>query len=196
ESLACRRTFNDPLLVTGSLNNLGLVAYALGDYEAARVYHEEALQVRQQFGLEGWLCQSRSNLALTLIRLGELAEAETLAIASLQLAQRQQLKMSKVEVCEVLALIAAQRQQVARAACLLGAATRLRQVFGAPRDGPQEKDVVWLKEMLSTAVDNNPTLWHQNWAIGQQLTLDQMTAIALEDANQPTIHSPATHLSF
>lgn len=194
ESLACRRTFNDPLLVTGSLNNLGLVAYALGDYEAARVYHEEALQVRQRFGLEGWLCQSRANLALTLIRLGRIAEAETLAIASLQLAQRQKLKMSMVEVCEVLALIAAERQQVARAACLLGGTTRLRQVLDAPRDGPQEGDVVWLKEMLSTAVDT--PLWQKNWAIGQQLTLDQLTSIALDETDAPAQPAVANHTSL
>ena len=178
-SLAHRRTLNDPMLVTGALNNLGLTAYASGDYAAARRYHEEALRLRQNLGFEGRIAQSRTNLALALIRLGELPQAEMLLYASIQTAVRQQLKFPIIEASEGLAMIAAVRRQPARAACLLGATTILRERLDGLRDISQDKDVAWVCAQLGPEVTESH-VWQWHWEMGKQYVLEELTALALD----------------
>ena len=179
--MAClekRRSLGDKVILTGVLNNLGLATYALGDYGAARAYHEETLRLRQELGFEGRISQSRTNLALTLVRLGELETAEALAYTSLQTSLRLKLKAAVVEVVEVLAFIAAQRQQVEHAACLLAASEGIRQRMGIPYDKAQESDMAWVRGVLGTAVGGEA--WQKGWACGLYLTREEAAQKALD----------------
>ena len=63
ESLTIRRRFNDRLGLVSTLNNLGVVASDIGDFETARAYYLEALQLARELG-------AQHNVAGLLVNLG------------------------------------------------------------------------------------------------------------------------------
>lgn len=179
EALVQRRAAKDQVGIANALNNLGLAAHALSNYAAAAAHHQEALHMRQAQGLEGWLSQSYANLALALLRLGQTDAAEEMACAATRLSMRLGIPLAAVEAAEILALAAATRQQVGRAAHLLAAGKALREKADALHDSAQEADIAWALGLLGTAVGSDE--WQQNWVTGSTWTVEQLVDYALNE---------------
>jgi tetratricopeptide repeat protein len=139
ESLRLRRHVGNLYGIGVSLNSLALLSGLTGDLDAARRLGEEALGLRWDLG-------DRRGIGGSLLCLGRLASwgrdlerAEHLARESLVIGSELDNRLGIACCLELLAEVAFQQAQQARAARLLGAAAAERTSIGAPRP-PLERD--------------------------------------------------------
>ncbi len=137
ESLALARDAGDPGEVAESLGCLGEAAYHLGDLEGAARCLVEASAIARQAGrtdIEAWELGGLANVAR---RQGDLASATALQRRALTmqttLGDRRQIGIS----LQHLAQLHASAGRGEPAARLLGAATSLRELIGAPQPAPE-----------------------------------------------------------
>jgi len=177
ECLRLRRAHGSVEGMAVTMNNLGLVALHAGAHERAAELLGQALALYQQLG-------NASGIAVVLNNLGRLAVTKDASDRAVQLC-RDSLRLLQemgdlhdiAECLEVMAAAEARRQEVTRAARLLGAAAALRESTGAPlppverhmRDTTLEAIVTTLGEAEAQA----------ECARGRALTISQMLAYAL-----------------
>lgn len=178
ESLAISRELEDTYGIAHALSILSVNAYEQGDYERARALEDEAVVIKQEAG-------DRRGLAYSLRTLGQVAAAlqnTELAQARLEesLAIQQELgdKRGMAGALEAFAALAVQRQDLARAARLWGAAAALRAAIGAPASprtrAKLEAEEAAVKERLEEGS------FRRAWDEGYALSLEQAVAYALD----------------
>jgi ATP/maltotriose-dependent transcriptional regulator MalT len=166
----------DTLGVVISLNNLGEVAQARGDYARAREYYEQGLALDEELGDKLGMVGLLSNLASLANTEGDHLKASML--------YRQSLLMSKdlgnlpgiAECLEGLAVTEAPLDYM-RAARLFGAAMQLRERIGAPV-APNEK--AEYERQLEVLRSHLGPVFEAVVEAGKALTIDAAIKLAME----------------
>ena len=178
ESLAIRRELGDRLGIALSLNNLGNVAHGQGDYPAAGALYEESLAIRRELG-------DRLGVALSLNNLGYVAHCQgdfPAARARLEegLAIQRELgdRVGIACLLEGLAAVFASLRDALRAACIWGAAERLRAEIETPLP-PAERPDYDRCVGAARAVAGDDAAFDRAWQEGSLLTLGQAIELAL-----------------
>jgi tetratricopeptide (TPR) repeat protein len=179
ESLALARDAGDPGEVAESLGCLGEAAYHLGDLEGAARCLAEASAIARQAGrtdIEAWELGGLANVAR---RQGDLASATALQRRALTmqttLGDRRQIAIS----LQHLAQLHASAGRGEPAARLLGAATSLRELIGAPQPAPEWADTEQTVAAVRLALSE--PLWATAFQAGRSLSLEQAIAEGLDE---------------
>ncbi len=179
ESLALARDAGDPGEVAESLGCLGEAAYHLGDLEGAARCLVEASAIARQAGrtdIEAWELGGLANVAR---RQGDLASATALQRRALTmqttLGDRRQIAIS----LQHLAQLHASAGRGEPAARLLGAATSLRELIGAPQPAPEWADTEQTVAAVRLALSE--PLWATAFQAGRSLSLEQAIAEGLDE---------------
>ncbi len=179
ESLALAREAGEPGEVAESLGCLGEAAYHLGDLEGAAWRLEEASAIARQAGrtdIEAWQLGGLANIARCR---GDLANATTLQRRALAmetaLVDRRQIAIS----LEHLAQIHASAGRGEPTARLLGAATALRDLIGAPQPVPERSDTE--QTVAGVRASLGEPLWASAFQAGRTLSLEQAIAEGLDE---------------
>jgi len=98
-----------PLHYAVQTDNIGLIHAEKGQYEKAVEYHREAIEHLETLNDDTWIATSRTNLAHSLVSLGQIEEAETLFKRALAFAKDQANKEIMINALRGLARIAIKR---------------------------------------------------------------------------------------
>jgi tetratricopeptide (TPR) repeat protein len=161
-----------------TLNDLGNVTLAQGDYAAALDAYEKSLEIFQELGNDGAVANALGNLGNTASAQKDHGTARARYAASLAIVQKMEDKRGIARSLENFAGLAIAQSQPERAIGLLASAAALRETIGAPRAPLDQSKVNHALEMASQSVPEQTiaTLW----ATGRALTLEQAIAFALE----------------
>ncbi len=177
ECLAIAQELGDRTGIGIVLHNLGAVAYAQGDFRAAREFLGRSLAIRRELDERWGIASSLINLGEVACTQGDIASAralyqEGLAI-SCALDDRRQIAYS----LEGMAALVAALGSSLRAACIWGAAARLREEVGSPlpiKDRPR------FDQRIATArTTADGAVFDHAWQEGRALTLEQVIELAL-----------------
>jgi tetratricopeptide (TPR) repeat protein len=169
------------------LNHLGDAARAQGRISEARALYEDAV-ARFSRLLDAWgIARSSEDLAYVRIETDDLASARELFVNSLNALRQLDHKRGIARVLEGFAYLAQRRGLFDRALRLAGAAAAIRRAHGAVARPEQEAVLERSLEPSWTAF--GPAAAQQFWSAGEQLTLDQAVAYALDCSPAPTPRS-------
>lgn len=175
ESLSLRRQLGDRRGLISLLVPLGF--WFQTDYDRARSWLEEAVTLACEFSEKLGLTYSLRNLALVEYRRGNDERALALWEESLAVALELKGKLGIAECLSGFAALAALSNQLERAACLFGAAQKLRHDIAAPQPPTERVDVerriAGVRHLLGDQALNAA------WAAGQALTAEQAAMEAL-----------------
>jgi tetratricopeptide (TPR) repeat protein len=164
-----------------ALLNLGWIAYAQGDLVRALQLCEETLALFRNLDYRAGVAWALLDLARVARVQGDHDMAARRFAESLLLCQDVEDAKGTLHCLEGLAGMAAASRQPERAARLFGAATTLRESAGIPlppvNRADYDRDVVVARAQL-----DEPT-FAAAWADGQQMTLEQAIAEALDRGN-------------
>jgi predicted ATPase len=141
KSLELARATNNQVCIAEALNNLGVVCRFEGSWESSKEAIEESLDVFRTLEDRQGIARALMNLGTAHRGLSRFDEALDLYKQSLKEWQGVGGRWMSAEVMEHIALIAAFRGDTERAAMLLGAAERQRELIGAPWSG-SERDLM------------------------------------------------------
>jgi tetratricopeptide (TPR) repeat protein len=165
--------------IAQALNNIGLVAIRMGDFERAEGSFNTCLEICQQTGDARLTCLAYQNLAFVALRQNAYGPALDLGRRALLLAQR--MKNPLIMTMSLTPIAGAQlfSGQARRAACLLGASESALEAMCAlhqPVDQPEvDRIIAGALALLDGAS------FEAAWVEGRALTLDEAVALALAD---------------
>jgi predicted ATPase/DNA-binding CsgD family transcriptional regulator len=161
------------------LNSLGeLARIAGGDYSRAEGYYREALAIGRGAGIREGLATWQSNLGMVLLHQGQLDEAVRLLREGLELRVALHHRRGIAVTLEEAAAVAAATGRGGDAACLYGAAERLREELGAPRAADPADDAEHRRHIAAAQGRIDRAAWVAAWAAGRALAPDQALATA------------------
>ncbi len=166
------------------LLSLGELAQAKGEYVHAQSLYEKTLGLARVASEHVSIAQALYHLAMNALESGQVNTAGEYGVASLKLYQEQDHKPGMAAGLEVMAGIAAARQEFPRAAEFLGAAMQLREQAETPTH-PHERAAL---EKIITASRRALGVRNYESALqrGRSVPLAEIIAEALADAPQPT----------
>jgi predicted ATPase/class 3 adenylate cyclase/Tfp pilus assembly protein PilF len=177
ESLAIRRQLGDKKGIATSLTNMGFVIYRLADYRSARMHLEESLAICRQLG-------DRAGMADSLCYLGYVATEEGAHLSAWALhaesaAIRLELgdRYGIAESLEGFADVALASARPLRAACIWGAAERLREDIGLPM-APALRPRYDGRVNAARAACANDAAFKAAWHEGSTMTVEQAVVYA------------------
>jgi hypothetical protein len=174
-SADARRSGNPSAIAFAALANGRVIGFR-GDLEAARPWFDEAREAFHRIGDVRLELSARSDLAHALRLGGALGEAEAeyreVIVAWQHLGQRG----AVARLLECFAFLAIERDDQARAATLLGAAERLREVASATMIPPERQEYEAAVGRLRARFD--PDRLDRAWAAGRELAMDDAVALA------------------
>ena len=179
ESLAMKRESGDRQGIAISLFNLGSIASDQGDYALAHSLQEESLSLRRELGDRQGVAASLGNLGLLACRQADYDLARSLQKESLSLRREIGDRHGMAGSLEALASLALLENNAERAARLWGAASRLREVLGAPL--PPHVRERYAGETSAAREALTPADFAACWEAGRALTLEQAANDALEE---------------
>jgi tetratricopeptide (TPR) repeat protein len=180
ESLALKRSQGDSRGIAGTLNNLGMIASAKGDFERARSLYNESLELLRVAG-------NKTGVAVVLGNLGAIMldqhdpRAGPLFAESLRLFQELGEPDGVAECLEGLAGVAAAEGRLTRAVRLYGAAEALRESIGAPLIHVEQQRVERTLSHIRASME--PAAYDQARAEGRAMKLDAAIGYALAGMN-------------
>lgn len=139
EGLAIRRELGDRSAIAVSLNNLGNVALDQGDHAEARLRLEEAVALQRQVGDKQYIANVLNNLGNVARDQNDFDSARLLYDESLVLNQRLGDRWQLAYLLSDIGRLAACQGKADRALKLVGAATTLRELIGAPLSGVEQE---------------------------------------------------------
>jgi predicted ATPase/class 3 adenylate cyclase len=178
-SLAELRLLGDQGGLAIALNNLGSVVHLQGGLLQARALHEESLAIRRRLGDRPGAAVSLGNLGRVAIDLAELDVAQACYEESQATLREIGDGSGIAESLEGLGLLAAARGSADRAACIWGAAERLREVIEAPLSpGERSRHEGYVRAARADSAD--PAAFDAAWPVGRGMTIEQAFDFALE----------------
>jgi predicted ATPase/DNA-binding XRE family transcriptional regulator len=172
ESLAESRNVGERWSTAQTLWTLGEIAYAHGDFMRAATLNEEGLALFQQVGDISYIALLTLRQGYIIWRQGDIVRATALCREALTLAHRLGDTRAMAEGIEALAMMVHSQRQVERAARLLGAAARLRQVIGEPVRPSLQPDMDRTLAALRATLGEGA--FASAWEEGQTLPLEQI----------------------
>jgi tetratricopeptide (TPR) repeat protein len=146
EVLRDARSRNDRDILVQALINRANWDYVRGDSESQERYAREALAVAQQLGDKRRIAQAQNALAIPLMSMNRLAEAEQLEIASFATAQRLHSRIDEVARANNLGLLAMRRSDRVTAKRRFEEAMRIGEEIGS-------------RDLLKTVMGNLASLY-------------------------------------
>jgi DNA-binding CsgD family transcriptional regulator len=163
----------------------GLIAVSQGEYERATALHEEALakfrEIRDVQGMGHCL----NNLALGAVVEGDYDKASTLIRENLRIARESDYKLGIQYSLLGLGLVAASREQPARAARLWGAVEAMEEAFGITITPMARSHTDYEGHLGASRSRLGETAWGVAWSEGRVMTLEQAVDYALEQQEAP-----------
>jgi predicted ATPase/class 3 adenylate cyclase len=177
ESLAIRRQSANKKGIATSLTNMGLVMYGLADYASARMHLEEGLVVYRELGDQAGVASCLCPLGNVATEEGALLSARALLVESAAIRLELGDRRGIVESLEGLANLALALARPLRAACVWGAAERLRADIGFSMEPAQRPRYNGRVQAARVACAND-TAFEAAWHEGSAMTLEQAVAYA------------------
>jgi predicted ATPase/class 3 adenylate cyclase len=181
EALAIQRELGDPRGINISLHNLGTLAGQRGDYAAARTLYEESLAIRRSQGDRQAAAVSLNNLGVVAALQGDYASARSRHAESLRIRGELGDQWGVAESLEGLAIVELASSAAERAACMWGAAERVREEIGIPiqpRERPEyDRHVAAAREAIG-----NPA-FETAWQEGRIMSLREAVDFSLGSSN-------------
>jgi tetratricopeptide (TPR) repeat protein len=168
--LTIERSLGNLDKIASVLNNLGLVAYGLGDVAASQQLHTEALAIRRQLAIKPGIGQSLNNLGRVLLHQKEYASSDQVQHEALSLFTELGYKISIVELIESLGLLAAFQGKPAQTARFLAFALKWREQLYSERD-PIYEDVYQQAVTLAQS-QMESAMWQMAWIEGEIMAWD------------------------
>jgi predicted ATPase/DNA-binding CsgD family transcriptional regulator len=167
------------------LSGLALAKAMLGDVEGATASHEAILAICERRGEYGYSGVPMWSLGIGLWRQGELDAATAREKESLRRLRRINETVCTSWCLDALAWIAVDQGRLERAATLLGAVERLAQLMGAPAGGVPDLLAYHEQYTQRTRVELGEQAYQAAFNRGEQMSLDQAVAYALDEPAQP-----------
>jgi len=184
ESLAGWRSLGDRQGIAAALNRLGLALRYQGDYDQARECYEECLALAHALHDKYILAAPLHNLGQMLHHLGDDASAHRLLRESFVLV-RQMGDTPNISVWLAdLAGVWVTQGQPLRAARLYGAAEAHRENMTVVMYEAQR--LAYLKDIERGRAQLDDASWDAAWAEGRTMSLDDASALALEELSPST----------
>jgi predicted ATPase/predicted Ser/Thr protein kinase len=162
-------------------NRLGDVASEMGQPDEAASYYESALQAFRELG-DGWgVASSLVDIGNLARRCGRIEEAAAAYRESLEEFNRLGHMRGTARVLEVMALLAVEQERAERALTLAGAASRLRELAGAPLPEEEQAELDRGLERARAALDLEGA--RQPFQCGRCMGVGEATAYALRSAD-------------
>ncbi len=167
---------NPFVIAFAALNNGRLAGFA-GDLVEARRWFGEASRGYQEIGDERFILVARSDSAHALRRGGELDEAAAIYREVIGAWHHLGSRGAVANILESVAFIAIERQDLLRAARLLGAAEALRERAAATMVGAEVAEYEAYRVRLEAALDADAM--DEAWRAGRRFATDEAIALAL-----------------
>ena len=183
--LAINRSLGDRRSVAISLVNLGAVAEARGDRLAARALYQECLEIFRELNEKVGIASSLINLGVVAVALGEIPHAQGLYQESLAMLRELGDRRGIAFSLEGLADVGLASGCAGRAACIWGAAERLREEISSPL-APFERGR-YLTQLAAARGALGDADFATAWQKGRAVTLEQAINYAMseDDATPP-----------
>jgi predicted ATPase/DNA-binding CsgD family transcriptional regulator len=196
EAVGLGPEIEDRRVVANLLLFQGLITIGQGDYERAAELHEEALVLFREIRDVQGMGHCLNNLALVAVIQGEYDEASTLIRENLLIATGSDYKLIIYYSLLGLGLVAASREQPARAARLWGAVEAMEEVFGI-RITPLARSATNYESHLAASRSRlGEAAWEATWVEGRAMTPEQAVEYALEPPQEaPQPESPPIYPS-
>jgi tetratricopeptide (TPR) repeat protein len=156
--------------------NLGRVAYALGDDRQAQTYYAESLAAFRELGQRD-IAQVYIDLGQVARTQGDTTQARSYYTQSLALFREFMDKQSFPECIEDIAGLAGAAQPTA-AVRLFGAAEAVRESAGIPL--PPVRRAAYERDLAAARAQLDQVAWDTAWSAGRALLLEQAIAEALD----------------
>lgn len=184
ESLAIKRQGGERRGIAVTLNNLGLTAKAQGDVTAAARYFDESYDLFHDLE-DGWgQALIVNNIATLAFTTGDYDRALALHKTSLAGRRAMKEKWGVAECLEGLARVAEATGAAAEAARLLGAAGRMRQVYGFPL--PPDERPLHERQTAALRAALGDDAFQSAWATGQEWSAEEAVEAGLSLLRKPT----------
>ncbi|MEZ4865971.1 MAG: helix-turn-helix domain-containing protein [Caldilineaceae bacterium] len=180
ENLTLFKTLQDEGGLAVTYLHLGNAAMYIGEFARAAEMLQLGLALCQKLKRKGGMRWALASLGILMQMQGEAEQARTYFIASLQLGVELGDKLATVDVIGEVACVAQMRNDAPRAAHLFAAETAWRATLGAPVPG--EKAAKHARALAAVRTDLGEDVFAALWRVGQELTLEQATALACEPA--------------
>lgn len=177
ESLALRRRQGNRKAIAASLGNLGDVHACMGDYAAARPLLEEAASMLRELGDAYALAQPLNDLGTIHADEGDYDGARALFMECLERQHEIGNVWGLAAALEGLAQVALGRGASLRAACIWGAAERLREDIGVPLNAVDSAHRARLVEAARAACDDADA-FERAWQEGRGLSVEAVVELA------------------
>jgi predicted ATPase/class 3 adenylate cyclase len=181
ESVALLRELGDRGDLATTLHDLAATAWRQGDDATARSLLEENLELARELGDRRGFAYTLGMMGLLTWQQGDYAKARALGEESLGLVWELGDRAALCANLEFLAMVAAAERRFERAARLGGAAVALRESLGTPQPGFLRN--AYNQVVTAARTQLGAAAWATAWAAGQEMTLEQVIAYALESAN-------------
>jgi predicted ATPase/DNA-binding CsgD family transcriptional regulator len=190
EGLALNRELGDKRGIATCLNNMANATRAKGEHATTKSLCLESLALYREAGFREGEAASQLNLGLTAQATGDHDEAGERYHAALEIYLALGYREGVAEALEALGMLAGMGHRSARAARLLGAGERLRELVGAPIPFAHEKvEHDRVVDQVRSELGDEPFAVH--WGIGRSLAMDEAVAYAVQDDRpQPGGHAP------
>jgi adenylate cyclase len=178
QGLEIRQEIGNRFGIATSLNNLGVIAMDVEDFEAAREYSEEGLKVYREIGSKFYIANALNNLGNALRAQGEFEAARQHYSESLEINRELGDGWAIAYILEDIGSLAVLSGQAARALCLIGAASALREKIGAPLP---ENDRLKLDEQIAAARrELSDAAQAAAWERGRQMDVEEAAEYAAQ----------------
>jgi predicted ATPase/DNA-binding winged helix-turn-helix (wHTH) protein/Tfp pilus assembly protein PilF len=192
ECLAIAQELGDRRGIGIVLHNLGTVVYSQGDIQGARELLERSLAIRREVGDRPGTATSLNNLAEVTRTQGDISSARVLYQEGLTISRDVGDKRQIAYALEGFAAMAADLGNCLRAACLWGAAARLREEIGLPL--PIKERSRFDERIATSRATAGGAAFDHAWQQGRALTLEQAIELALErtgEASMSNVPAPS-----
>lgn len=180
EAVALARELDEKRTLSGALSNLGLVVKATGDYALARAYYEESLDVDRELEYAYGVAISTLNLGSLMLEQGDHERAEGHLITALEACRSLGADEGTIASLESFAVLAVERGDAGRAALLLAACERQRELLGVVVPGHDRARLDEAATLIRARLD--PAELVAARERGQALSLEEAVALAREGA--------------
>jgi predicted ATPase/DNA-binding CsgD family transcriptional regulator len=181
QSMALFRELGDPAGAATVLLYQGIATCYQGDYGDAAALLQESLPLLRKLGDTIGVARALHGLGMAARHQDDLARSKASFEEALQVAGEKSARLEVSQCLEGLAGVACAQGQPKRAARLFGAAEALREAIGA--DQPSGISADHARDVADTRTQLEETTFQAAWATGRLLTLDQIVAYALVEAD-------------
>lgn len=181
ESLQLQRELGNVLGLANALCNVGIAAFQRGDLERVRPLLDEALTLYQDIEAVPDIASTLSDLGELAVARGDYQEALPLFVRSLSLMQPTAEEPRLLDTLEVVAVAIAERQPLRAARILAALDTLHAALMTVPEPRRRSAHEAALATIRAALGEQE---FVRAWAHGQQLTLTEVIALALEIKEQ------------